>query len=177
MTKIVRWLGEILRVQGDKVTSDLNCCCGSGSSGCGCYRIDYTWTTSCEGGGGAPKTYQGNVIFRDEGNDGIAEIVCANDPDATSVEVGSTMIQINYGDFCSITPGINVSLEFRCDGTITMDGGPGAIGIGQIGSPICCGGFTGPWSDDGMNLPENSISILIGKLNDGPCDCTGYDVP
>lgn len=146
------------------------CCEGSQTDPCQrCYKIEYEWTiTDCNGN---PKTYAGTVLFRD------GEIVCYDDPDVVAVVTGNDgfLSRLNYGDDCSGTPGLDVELDFLCDGTIVLDAPPLTDQL-QIGANICCGEAIGTYSEDFFG--DQQISVTISQQTTGECDCTGYtDVP
>lgn len=128
-----------------------------------CYKIDYEWKFDCDG----PTTYSGSILFRQ------GEIECYSDGAATIETNGAHMNRVNYGDACSPTPGIDLYLEFRCDGLIIANLGSLAVDTMDLGVDLCCGEATGEFAVD---FPDNahSLKVTISVAGAGACDCTGY---
>lgn len=138
------------------------CCQGEA---CPCYEIEYDWTIiDCDGN---QKSYTGSVLFGENG------IVCYSDPDVVSVEIGGdgNLSKLNFGDECSGVPGLNVELDFLCDGTVVLDAPPITDQLQTAQSP-CCGTAEGTFFEDFFG--EQNIYITYTQAGNEPCDCTGY---
>lgn len=162
MTKIT-FSGSKVVMRGDKVGTEESCCC------CPCYKIEYDWTIiDCDGN---QKSYTGTVLFNENG------IQCYDDQDVISVEIGGdgNLTTLNFGDGCSGVPGLDVKLDFLCDGTVVLDAPPITDQL-QTGQSPCCGTATGSFFQDFFG--QQNIYVTFTSLGNGGCDCTGYtDVP
>lgn len=145
-----------------KVGTEADCCCGQ----CPCYKIDYQWTIAdC---GGSPRVYSGSVLFRESG------IACYDDPDVVAVVIGGdgNLSSLSFGEDCTGTAGLDVSLDFLCDGTVVLDV-PGLFtDVLQTNQAICCGVAAGTFTEDFFG--DQQITVTFTSLGDGPCDCSGY---
>jgi hypothetical protein len=139
--------------------------CSACCQGCPCYQIDYDWTIiDCDGN---QRTYTGSVLFGENG------IVCYSDPDVVSVGIGGDghLSRLSFGDECSGVPGLDVELDFLCDGTVVLDAPPLTDQL-QTSQAPCCGAAEGSFFEDFFG--EQIIYITYTQVGDEPCDCTGY---
>lgn len=170
------WNGKWL-ISGNAIATSADCCCDDTEPDpCfHCYQIAYSWQFPEITNPSVTHSFNGTVLIYD------GEIVCYDDPDVVSVEVGvfsgGKLMALDYGTI----DGQPCSITLVCDYP-SLDGGAvlfdrtGILDVLDLTKPLCCGAANGSYTEANFTFPADpgvSATVDISTAAAGVCDCTG----